>query len=111
VAEPIRFFLDQNMNSAVAHGLRLRGIDVLTAQEAGRCGLADPDQLQFATGEIRVLVTHDTDFLVLAASGVQHMGIAWCHATKYSIGQLIHELLILHGVLDRDDMANRVEYL
>ena len=46
-------------------GLRRRGIDVLTAQDAGRCGTPDPDQLTFAAAEGRVLVTFDTDFLAL----------------------------------------------
>ena len=111
MADPIRYFFDQHMHSAVANGLRLRGVDVLTAQDAGRCGMDDHDQLQFATSEKRVMVTHDPDFLALAASGVQHAGIAWCHATKYSIGELIQALDLLHGVLDRDDMKNQVEYL
>jgi len=49
--------------------------------------------------------------LVLDAAGVQHAGIAWCPATKYSIGQLIQALVLLHGVLDRSAMRNHVEYL
>jgi hypothetical protein len=47
VADPIRSYLDQHIYGAVAHGLRQRGFDVLTAQDAGRCGLPDPDQLAF----------------------------------------------------------------
>ncbi len=111
MAEPVRYFFDQHIHAAVAHGLQNQGLDVLTAQDAGRCGLDDPDQLQFATAEGRVLVTHDTDFLVLAASGVQHAGIAWCHAKKYSIGELIQMLVLLHNVYDADGMKNCVEYL
>jgi hypothetical protein len=111
VADPIRYFFDQNMHSAVERGLRNHGIDVLTAQDAGRCGLDDPAQLQFATADGRVLVTHDEDFLVLAASGVQHGGIAWCYSRKYSVGQLIPMLVLLHAVYDSDGMKNRVEYL
>jgi hypothetical protein len=112
VAEPLRFYLDQHIHSAIASGLRQHGIDVLTAQEAGQCGLSDTDQLAFATSEERVMVTHDTDYLELAASGVAHAGIAWGDATKYRlVGPLLQMLLLLHGVLDRDDMRNRVEYL
>ena len=111
MAKPIRYFFDQHIPSAVAHGLRQRGVDVSTAQDAGRCGLPDADQLQFSTKDERVLVSFDTDYLALAASGVQHAGIAWCHAMKYSIGQLIQILLLLHAVLDADDMKNHVEYL
>jgi hypothetical protein len=111
VAEPIRYFCDQNTHGAVAPGLRLHGIDVLTALEAGRCGLPDPDQLAFATAQERVMVTHDPDYLALHNSGVSHAGIAWCHATKYGVGTLIQMLVLLHGVSDRDSMRNRVEYL
>ena len=111
MADAIRYYFDQHVPSAVADGLRLRGIDVLTAQEAGRCGFDDSDQLQFATVEKRVMMTFDPDYLVLAASGVQHAGIAYCHATKYAIGELIQMLLLLHGVFEPKDMKDRVEYL
>ena len=111
MGEPIRYFFDQHLHSAVANGLRLRGVEVLTAHDAGRCGLDDPDQLQFATAEERVMVTFDPDYLALADSGIQHAGIAYFHATKYSIGQQIQMLNLLHAVLDRDGMKNRVEYL
>jgi hypothetical protein len=111
VAEPIRFFFDQHIPAAVAQSLQQRGIDVLTAQDAGRCGLPDPDQLHFALTEDRVLVTFDSDYLALAAGGASHAGIAYCHPTKYSIGHLLAILLVLQGTLNRDDMRNRVEYL
>jgi hypothetical protein len=113
VADPGRFYLDQHIHGGVASGLRQHSIDVLTAQEAGRCGVSDVDQLAFATAQERVLVTHDTDYLVLAAGGVAHAGIAWADATKYRnlVGPLLQMLLLLHGVLDRDSMRNRVEYL
>ena len=70
MAEPIQFFFDQHMADAVVRGLRHRGVDVLTAQETGRCGLPDPDQLSFATREERVVVTFDSDYLALHRSGV-----------------------------------------
>jgi hypothetical protein len=110
VAEPIRYYFDQHYFGAVVTGLRQHGLDVLTAQEAGRCGLPDPDQLAFATAAGRVMATFDSDYLALHNSGVAHGGIAWCPATKYRIGSLIQMLLLLHGVSDRDDMKNRVEY-
>lgn len=62
MAEPIRFFFDQHIWASVAQGLRRQGIDVLTAQDAGRCGLPDPDQLAFATAEDRVMVSFDPDY-------------------------------------------------
>ena len=111
MAEPVQFYLDQHIPAAVASGLRQRSADVLTAQGAGRCSFPDPDQLQFAAAQERVPVTFDPDFLALAATGVSHAGIAWCPATKYSVGQLVQALVLLHGVLDREAMKNHVEYL
>jgi uncharacterized protein with PIN domain len=111
VADRIRFYLDQNVLGGTAPGLRALGIDAVSAQEAGRCGLPDPDQLAFATADGRVLVTFDQDFLALHAAGVAHAGIAWCHPTKYAVGQLVHALEIVHGAATPAEMVNHVEYL
>jgi hypothetical protein len=43
-AEPIRFFMYQHFPGPASQGLRRHGADVLTAREAGRCGLPDADQ-------------------------------------------------------------------
>jgi hypothetical protein len=111
VAEPIRFFMDQHFPAPASQGLRRHGVDVLTAQEAGRCGMPDVDQLAFATATGWVLVTFDTDFLALHQSGTPHAGIAWCPEQKYGVGQLIQALLLVHGVLDADAMRNHVEHM
>lgn len=103
--------MDQHFLGPVSRAPPRHGIDVLTAQAAGRCGLPDPDQLAFATAEQRVMVTFDSDYLALHYSGVQHAGIAWCEAEKYRIGELLQALVVVHGVLDRDDMRNHLEYL
>ena len=111
MAGPIQYYLDQHIPGAVVSGLRQHGIDVLSAQEASRCGLTDADQLAFATAQERVMVTFDPDYLALHNAGTSHAGIAWCPATKYRVGFLIQMLILLHGVSDRDEMKNRVEYL
>ncbi len=111
MTNPIRYYLDQNMWGTVAVGLRQHGIDVLTTQEAGRCGLSDSDQLAFATAEGRVIVTFDVDYLALHNAGISHAGIVWCRLTKYTIGQLIALLVLVHAVYTADEMLNYVEYL
>jgi hypothetical protein len=73
--------------------------------------LPDLDQLTFATTEQRVMVTFDSDYLALHRSGVAHAGIVWWPQQKYGIGMLVQLLELLHGVADRDQMRNRVEYL
>ena len=111
MAEAIRFYFDQHYPAPVTAGLRRRGIDVLTAQDANLCGASDPDQLAFATAQGRVLATFDSDFLALHQTGVSHAGIVWCPATKYGIGPLIQMLVLLHSVVTADEMANHLEHL
>jgi hypothetical protein len=103
--------MDQHFPAPVTQGLRQRGIDVRTAQEAGGCGLADADQLAFARSEERVMVTFDSDYLALHQSGVSRAGIAWCPQQRYGIGMLVQLLELLHGISDRDKMRNHAEYL
>lgn len=111
MGDPVRFYFDQHMNPKVAAGLRLRGVDVLTAQDAGRCGYDDPDQLAYATAAGRVMVTFDVDYITLHNAGTGHAGIAWAREDKYSIGGLINVLHLLHGVYTAADMTDRLEYL
>lgn len=103
--------MDQHFPGPVTRALARRGMDVLTAQDAGRCGLPDPDQLAFATAEERVVVTFDSDYVALHNSGVQHAGMVWCPERKYSTREMIQWLTLIHGVLTRDEMRNRLEYL
>ncbi len=37
--------------------------------------------------------------------------IVFCSANKYSIGELIRELLVVYDVLEVAEMRNRVEFL
>lgn len=110
MADAIRFFFDQHMPNAVAGALRRHGADVLTAHEAGRCGLTDEEQLRFATAEGRAVVTLAADFL---QHGEAFAGGIFCHPDEYGhdVESLIHNLLILYGVMTADELQNHVEYL
>ncbi len=66
MTERLRFHLDEHIDPDVARALRRYGIDVTTTVEAGLRTLNDLAQLEFATREQRVLVTHDADFIRLA---------------------------------------------
>ena len=108
--EQISFYLDEHIHRAVADGLRRRGLNVLTVQEAGRSGLTDREQLGFALSERHVMVTMDSDFLMLASEGASHAGIAYANSQR-SIGETIGSLMLIFDVLTPPDMANHVEYL
>jgi hypothetical protein len=53
---------DENFKEQIVNGLRrrLRDLDITTAQDAGLRGSPDPEVLEWAAGESRVVLTHDT---------------------------------------------------
>ena len=111
MADEIKYYFDEHMDPAIARGLRRRGVDCLTTKEAGNLGLGDPEQLDFATSEKRVIVTFNVDYLKLDSNGVSHAGIVWAVEKKYSIGQLIAKLSLLHAYYTAAEMMNHLEYL
>jgi len=111
MSDNIRFHLDENVNPVIALALRRYGIDVTTTVEANLRSSSDEDQLAYAQRENRVIVTHDDDFLRLAATTVDHPVIAYCHKEARTIGQVIGALRLIYEVLTPDEIQGRVEYL
>jgi hypothetical protein len=107
----IRFHLDEHIPTAIAVGLRRRGIDVTTTADAALSGADDEDHVSFGLSQDRVIVTHDDDFLVLHSRGVRHAGIAYCHQGSRSIGELLRSLLLIHECLTPEQMEGRLEFL
>lgn len=63
----IKLLLDEDIWIGLASGLQQAGYDVLTVTEAGRKGLPDEAQLQFAIAESRAIISHNIqDFVPLA---------------------------------------------
>lgn len=111
MARTIRFHLDECCDPAIADGLRLRGINVTTSQEAGLLRADDEEQAAYGLAQNRVVLTHDTDFLRLQAEGIIHAGIAFCHKDTLSMGEIIKRLVLIWEVYEFEDLADRVEYL
>ncbi|MDO8672128.1 MAG: DUF5615 family PIN-like protein [Dehalococcoidia bacterium] len=110
MGEPITFYLDEHVHSAIAYGLRRRGLDVITAKDAGLLGARDEQHLAFAIRNGRVILTQDADFLRLHAYGHQHCGIVYAPQNT-TIGAIIQGLVLLYGVLGQEDMADNVEFI
>jgi predicted nuclease of predicted toxin-antitoxin system len=107
----LRYHLDENVDHAVAVGLRGRGIEVTTTPEIGLRSTPDEQQLAYCHAAGKVLVTHDDDMLTLAAQGINHSGIAFCRSRSRSIGQIVLKLASLSRQFSPDEFANRVEFL
>jgi hypothetical protein len=107
----IKYHLDEHIDSAVAAGLRLRGVDVTTTIEQGLDGASDSRQLECARVQGRVLVTCDSDFIAMANSGVPHAGIVFWTARHRRLGQVVLDLVLLSRVVTSEEMAGHVEFL
>ena len=70
MAERIKFYMDEHVPRAVTEGLRRRGVDVLTTQEADMVEADDEQHVALALRDGRVIVTQDADFLRLHAAGL-----------------------------------------
>lgn len=73
-------------------------------------GETDEAHLRLAWEEGRVLFSQDKDFLVLHARGLPHAGIAYA-PRQAPIRRVLDGLLLIHTVLDTEDIAGCIEFL
>lgn len=111
----VRLYMDHNVRGAVTTGLRVRGLDVLTAREDGWHEAADPDLLDRAGDLKRVLFTHDEDLLAEAAgrqrAGRSFHGVIYVHQEGLGIGETIDQLELIASASNADELVNRVLFL
>jgi Domain of unknown function (DUF5615) len=79
----VRFSLDEDLAPQIAERLRDAGFDAVSALEVGNTQLSDREQLHYASGEGRSLVTRNIrHFVVLARDAIsrqeRHAGIVLC---------------------------------
>lgn len=111
----LALLMDQHVPRTITNGLRLRGVDMLTAFEDGSGAMADADLLDRATALGRVLFTRDDD-LLKEATRRQIMGAAfdggiYAHQLHVSVGQCIHDLELLMLAGTKDDLEGQVVFL
>jgi hypothetical protein len=111
----VALYMDAHIPRAITVGLRLRGIDVLTAQEDNAANLSDSELLERTRTLQRVLFTFDDDLVAIATQrqrrGIPFAGVVYAHPLHSSIGNCIHDLEIIAKVAELEDLANRVEFL
>lgn len=112
---PLALYMDQHVPRAITNGLRLRGVDVLTAYEDGASQLSDSDLLERARELKRVLFTQDDDLLAEAAKrlrgGIPFYGVIYAHQLRVSIGTCVHDLEIIARAGEPEDMLNGILFL
>jgi hypothetical protein len=82
----LRFAADEDFNNDIVRGLRRRrpDLDIVRVQEAGLSGAVDPDVLEWAARQGRVLLTHDVSMMTRYAHERvrSRPGDAWCFPSK-----------------------------
>ena len=111
----IALYINENIPRAITEGLRWRGIDVMSVQADGVTGMADPDLLNRATSQGRVLFTFDQDFLVEAATrqaaGIEFTGVIYAHPLQISVRPCLDDLEIIAKAGEPEDLFNCVQHL
>lgn len=111
----IRIYTNESVDVAIAEGLKRRGLDASSSRDRGNLGLTDEEQLVYAGKEKAAILTHDTDFLRIAAGWMEegkiHHGIICCYQESYPIGECVRRLRLLASVLTPEDMVNHIEFL
>jgi hypothetical protein len=111
----VGLFFDVHVDRAIADQLRLRQVDVLTAQEDGATQLPDDQLLDRASRLNRPLVTHDIRFKALAeswqAQSRPFCGLIFGHLMQVSIGKFVTNLELMAKATDPSDWTSTVERL
>ncbi len=104
------------MDSDLASALRSRGVEVVTALDAGLIGKPDEGHLAFATEHGCVLYTFNvSDFYRLhrqwTSATREHAGMILAAQQRFSIGDQLRRILRLRAGTTMANMRGRVEFL
>jgi len=111
----VKLYMDVHVRRAVTQGLRLRGVDVVTAQEDGTDDWDDNDLLDRATELGRLLFTQDDDLLregkLRQVSGQMFAGVVYGHQLDVNIGQCVEDLELIAKATEPEEWINRTAWL
>lgn len=111
----VGIYMDVDIPRSITNGLRLRGVDVLTAQEDGAITLTDAELLNRATELKQILYSQDDDLLAEAhrrfQENIEFAGVIYSHQLSSPIGRCVEDLEILTKALDPEDVFNRIEFI
>jgi hypothetical protein len=113
----VRLVSDENFNGAIVRGLLRRhpDLDLVRVQDVGLTATPDPDILDWAAGQGRVLLSHDVSTVPPAAyqgvSDGKPMSGVFLVPDRMPIGQAIDEILFLSLDTELDEWRDQVLFL
>jgi uncharacterized protein with PIN domain len=107
--------MDHHVPRVIANGLRLRGVDVLTAFEDGASEIEDPALLDRASESGRVLFTHDDDLLAEATrrqrTGEYFHGVVFARQLRVSDGDCVRDLELVAKAGEPEDIIGQTLFV
>jgi len=111
----VALYFDVHIDRVIAGQLRLRRVEVLTAQEDGSDRLSDEALLDHASRLGQPIVTHDIRFLAMAENwqrlGRPFCGLIFAHPLQVSIGQCVDDLEIIAKATNSQDWTSAIPRL
>lgn len=113
----LRMISDADVHGHIVRGLRRRNpaIDLVRAQEVGLRSALDPDILEWAAVENRIIITQDRSTMIAFARNriAAHVPIPGPFVLRSgtTIGQAIDALLLVDSCTDQDEWQDRIEFL
>jgi hypothetical protein len=109
---PISLFFDVHVDHAIVGQLRLRQVDVRTAQEDGVDRHSDAALLEHASSLNRPIFTHDVRFHAMAknwqSQGRPFLGLIFAHPMQVTVGQCVRDLELIAKATDLQDWNREV---
>ncbi len=103
-----RFLADEDLHNDIVRGIKLHrpDIDIVRVQDEGLSGASDPDLLEWAATEDRILITHDAGTMTKHVADRMRSGkttpkVVVCHQGQ-PIGAVIDALGL---IADENDPA------
>lgn len=99
----------------IVRALRQRGMDIVTVQDSRCEGTDDPELLEDALLQRRILLTNDTDFLVLAsklvANGDAFAPVFFWPQQQRSVGEVMRAVIREASRDDDNAICSQVFFL
>jgi hypothetical protein len=113
----LRLLADEDFDNDIVRGLirRLREVDIVRVQDVGLSGRQDPEVLEWAAGEGRVLLTHDVSTMKAyafsrVAQGLPMPGV-FAVSQSLPIGRAIDDIVLIAECSLEGEWEGQVRHL
>jgi predicted nuclease of predicted toxin-antitoxin system len=113
----LRLLADENFNGDIMRALLLRqaDLDIVRVQDVGLAGVDDPDILNWAAINDRIILTHDRatlpDYAYERLAAGEKMPGVFVLNDRFPVGDATREILLIIAVSEQPEWSDRVVYL